>query len=261
MAHPRFGQVSERPGTPVSKEGADMVFSRYHHAAALAEGKRVLEIACGAGQGLGLMGTRATSVVGGDIDAELLGEAKAHYGNRFPLARIDAQALPFRDGAFDLVLFFEASYYVRDMSAALDEIARVVAPGGAVTFVNANPERPDFIRSPHSHRYHTADEFRAELGVRGFDVTVEGTYPVERGGPADKVVVVARRILERLGMTPGTLRARAMVKRLIYGRLDVLPAELGPDSGTPAERAPHGPGPMRGCKVIYVTARRPTGPA
>jgi SAM-dependent methyltransferase len=200
-------------------------------------------------------------VVGGDIDSELLGEARDHYGTRFPLARFDAQALPFRDAAFDLVLFFEASYYVADMSLALDEIARVVASGGTVTFVNANPERPDFIRSPHSHKYHTADEFRAELGARGFDVTVEGTYPVERGGAADKVVVLARKVLERLGLTPSTLRARAMVKRLIYGKLDVLPAELGPDSGTPAARTPHAGGPLRGYKVMYVTARRPTAPA
>ena len=48
----KFASLTETPGTPVTREGADMMFTRYDYARSLADEKRVLEIACGAGVGL-----------------------------------------------------------------------------------------------------------------------------------------------------------------------------------------------------------------
>lgn len=170
-ASPRFEDVTETTGIPLSAEGADMLYTRYGLARDLAGGRRVLELGCGAGQGLGLIASRARSVMGGDYSDALLRRARRHYGSRIPLVRLSAEALPFRDGAFEVVIFFEATYYVPNMGRAFWEIARVLAPGGTVLFANANPERPGFIRSPYSTHYHTADEFRAALGQLGFDVS------------------------------------------------------------------------------------------
>ena len=136
-----------------------MLTSRYEYAASLANDRRVLEVGCAAGQGFGLLQKASRFLVGGDYSMPLLESAHRHYGTRVPLARLSVEALPFAADSFDLVLFFEASYYVPDMNAAFDEIARVLSPTGVVVFVNANPERPDFIRSPHSHHYHSAAEF------------------------------------------------------------------------------------------------------
>lgn len=239
-----------------------MVYTRYHVAADLASGRRVLEIGCGSGHGLGLMAARARRVVGGDYSAPLLALGAAHYGNRIPFVRLSAEQLPFRDGSMDLVLCFEASYYVPDMDAAFAEMARVVAPGGIVLFVNANPARPDFIHSPYSVHYHTAQEFRTALERRGLAVTIEGAFPVDppaSGLPSrfkSAVLSTARRVLEALHLVPRTLRGRARLKRLIFGRLDPLPAELPPGYAPVADREPVGPGDVSSFKVLYVRAER-----
>jgi ubiquinone/menaquinone biosynthesis C-methylase UbiE len=259
----RFEDVTETTGVPVTEEAASMMYTRYALAAEYAHGRRVLEMACGSGQGFGLIGAHARSLVGGDLSMALLHSAHAQYGRRGSLARLSAERLPFRDGAFDLVLFFEATYYVPNMEEAFDEVARVLALGGAILFVNANPERPDFIRSPHSVHYHSADEFRLALQRRGLKVTTEAAFAVETSAEAVKARAVgfalttARRVLRALGLVPTTLRGRARLKRLVYGRnLRSVPAELPEGFARAAPRTVVAAGPVRGYKVIYVCGAR-----
>ncbi len=259
---PRFEDLTETTGIPLSEEGAAMMYSRYAAGRRLARDKRVLELGCGAGQGFGLVGAAAQNLVGGDYSAALVRQGQAHYRGRFPFVQLSGDALPFRDASFDLVLFFEATYYVPHVDAALRESARVLAPDGVVLFVNANPERPDFIRSPHSVRYHTADEFRAVLESLGFRVTTEGAFPVEPPaiGVMDKlkgnIFGLARRVLQAMHLVPRTLRGRARLKRLVYGKLREVPAELPEGFAEEAPRAVLSPGAVRGYKVLYVTASR-----
>jgi transketolase len=252
----RYDLVTETTGTPVSREGARMIYSRYRFAAELADGKRVLEVGCGSGQGFGLIGRKARFLVGGDLDPRLLRIGRSHYRNRFPFLRLRAEALPFRDASLDLVLFFEASYYVPNLELALDEFDRVLAAHGTMVLVNANPDRPDFITSPYSHHYHSSDELRGLLEKRGYGVRVEGAFPIEPPGPLSRVMATARRVLERFGLIPRTLRGRALLKRLVYGSLVPLPAELPDGFAEPVERRVHGGGPLPGFKVFYLTARK-----
>jgi SAM-dependent methyltransferase len=258
---PRFEDLTETTGTPLSSEGAQMMYTRYHVATDLARGKRVLEIGCGAGQGFGLLGRGARLLVGGDVSLALLRSGQQYYRGRFPFAQLSAEALPFRDAAFDVVLFFEASYYVRNMQSAFAEIVRVLDRGGTALFVNANPERPDFIRSPHTVHYHTAEEFREVLGALGLTVTVESAFPT---GPTDgdrslvraRILTSARRLLESLRLVPRTLRGRARLKRLVYGKLQEVPGELPEGFASVAQRTRVNSGPVRTFKVIYVRARK-----
>lgn len=240
-----------------------MMYTRYHVAAGLAAGGRVLELGCGAGQGFGLIARNAKTLIGGDYSRELLRSARDHYGDRIPLVQLSADSLPFATASFDLVLFFEASYYVPSMEKGFAEIARVLAPAGRVLFVNANPERPDFISSPHSVHYHSADEFRSALEGHGFSVGVEGAFPVdedqgERSPIAAMALSVARRILEILHLVPRTLRGRARIKRLLYGnKLVMVPPELQVGFSEVVTREPLSHGAARRHKVLYVNAERP----
>lgn len=262
---PRFEDLTETTGIPISREGADMIYTRYRVASRLAAGRRVLEVGCGAGQGLGLVGSAAEAVIGGDYSLALLRSGRAHYGSRFPLVCLSAERLPFASATFDTVLCFEASYYVPDMALAFREIVRVLRGAGTVLFVNANPERPDFITSPHSTHYHTADECRSALSALGLKVQVEGAFPVDATGSGTRSRALsvarsaARRVLEGLHLVPRTLRGRARLKRLIYGRLREVPAELAEGFGEEAARTPVTPGPVTGFKVLYVTARKTAG--
>ena len=49
----------------------------------------------------------------------------------------DACALPFRDGSFDAVCCFAALYLIERPMRAVDEIARVLAPGGRVALLSS----------------------------------------------------------------------------------------------------------------------------
>lgn len=259
---PRFEDLTETTGIPLSAEGAAMMFTRYAVGSRLATGKRVLELGCGAGQGFGLIGEAARFLVGGDYSAALICQGNAHYGGRHPFVRLSADSLPFKDGSFDLVLFFEASYYIPNIDVALHEVGRVTATAGKVLFVNANPERQDFVRSPHSLKYHTADEFRAALEALGFTVTIEGAFPVDppSNGLAARlknlVIARVRRLLQAAHLVPRTLRGRARLKRFVYGKLQEVPPELGAGFATEAPRTPVTLGPVPGFKVLYVMASR-----
>jgi len=257
-----YDLITEIGGTEITNEAASMVYTRYALAADLAVGKRTLEIGCASGVGLGLIMEHADFVVGGDVFLPMLQSARRHYGHRLPLAQFSATELPFADGSFDFVLFMEATYYVRDFDRALDEIERILAPDGSLLFVNANPERPDFIRSPHSEHYHSAGEFRDLLEGRGYSVKTSGAFSLgaRRNGRAARVrsmaVGAARKVAGALHLIPKTLRGRARIKRLIFGKLRTMPPELPRDFAPRVPLVSLGDGRASEHKVIYVVARR-----
>lgn len=252
-----YAALTEAPGGWVSEEGARMLQSRYAYGAQLAASGRVLEVGCGPGLGLGLLDASSSLAVGADYDSVLLGHARKTYRDRIPLVRLDVQYLPFADGSFDTVLFYEGSYYVPDMGRAFDEMTRVLTSGGQMVFVNANPERPDFIPSPLSFHYHSGEDFRDALEERCYSVQVEGAFPLQDGSRWGRLIIAVRKLAHRLGMIPGTLRARALLKRLLVGPLVPVPQELLPGEGGVAPLTPlEGPGPHRTFKVLYVTAQR-----
>src|SRR6185295_20105654 len=102
-----FSRVTEIPGARATREQLAMIQTRYAEAARLADGRRVLEVACGPGRGLGLIARRARVAVGADLTHGLVRQAKEHYRDRLPLLQCDAQALPFVGGSFDVVVVFE----------------------------------------------------------------------------------------------------------------------------------------------------------
>jgi SAM-dependent methyltransferase len=65
-----------------------------------------------------------------DLSEGMLDAACAALGSRARYVEADLQALPFADGAFDVVLANHVLYHVADLPRALDELARVLAPGG-----------------------------------------------------------------------------------------------------------------------------------
>lgn len=132
--------VTETPGTRVSRHAASMAVSRYELVRRLAPGKRVLEVACGSGQGLGYVGANAARIVGGDITAALLTTAQAHYLGRVPLVRFDAHALRFAAATFDLVQIHEAIDYMADPRRVFQECRCALADGGTLV-ISSNMAR------------------------------------------------------------------------------------------------------------------------
>jgi SAM-dependent methyltransferase len=103
----------------------------------LAGAARVLDVGCGEGQIARLVAREgARRVVGVDASAAQIAEA-ARLGGGVAYVRASASALPLPPGDFDAVVTCLVLEHIADLDGALDEIARVLRPGGRfVMFVN-----------------------------------------------------------------------------------------------------------------------------
>jgi SAM-dependent methyltransferase len=116
------------------------------------DGADVLEIGCGAAQCARWLRTEGARVVGIDLSAAQLGQARTldkRTGVRVPAVVADAAALPFGDGAFDLACSaFGALPFVADVAGVLVEVHRVLRAGGRFVFSVSHPIRWCFPDDP-----------------------------------------------------------------------------------------------------------------
>ena len=94
---------------------------------------RTLELGCGTGRNLRFFRDQ-TRTVGLDPSPEALRRARKR-APRTPLVIGSAQALPFRDGAFDTVVSSLVFCSVPDPPSALQEVGRVLRPDGRLRMV------------------------------------------------------------------------------------------------------------------------------
>jgi demethylmenaquinone methyltransferase/2-methoxy-6-polyprenyl-1,4-benzoquinol methylase len=100
---------------------------------------RILDVATGTGMvAVALVRRYGCSVVALDQSAEMLAGARAklerspELAERIELVRGEAESLPFADGEFDHLTFTYLLRYVEDPGATLQELSRVVKPGGRI---------------------------------------------------------------------------------------------------------------------------------
>ena len=155
----------------------------------LQPGERVLDLGCGAGRHAFEMYRRGADVIAFDQDADELaavrdmfaamraaGEAPA--GAEADTLEGDALSLPFADGEFDRVVAAEILEHIPADVQAIDELARVLRPGGtvAVTVPRWLPEvicwrlSDDYHDIPGGHiRIYTAKELVGKLANAGLE--------------------------------------------------------------------------------------------
>jgi ubiquinone/menaquinone biosynthesis C-methylase UbiE len=221
-----YTAVTEATGNRITREALSMLYTRYAYAAEIGAGRDVLEVACGSGQGLGYLARKAKKVVGGDYTGGLVEEAQRHYQGRIPLLRLDAHAIPFRASSFDVVILYEAIYYLAQPDRFLEECRRVLRDKGTLLICTVNKEWPDFNPSPFSTRYFSSRELAGLLEKHQFDVELCGAFPVARESAKDRMLSVLKRAAVSLHLIPKTMRGKEILKRIFLGRLVALPDEL-----------------------------------
>lgn len=136
VEHPRLGAA-------VWRLGIQSDLSRLYAAASmigdLPAGTRILDIPCGGGVALrGLRPGQGVRYVAADISATMLDRtrraaARRGVGDQLTVQLADVAALPFADGSFDLVVSFTGLHCFPDPRRAVQEMVRVLAPGGVLT--------------------------------------------------------------------------------------------------------------------------------
>jgi SAM-dependent methyltransferase len=137
----------------------------------VSRGDRVIDIGCGTGDYTRHLASASEAglVVGIDASETMVAAAarRGHAANLVYL-RADAAALPFRDGAFDAVCTAGTIHMIEEPLSALDEMIRVLAPGGRLSIVTSYvPGASRRIRGGVT--FLTRDEVTGALRERGFD--------------------------------------------------------------------------------------------
>ncbi len=154
---------------------------------------RALDLGCGNGRHSELLAERVDRVVGLDVSRGLLAEARERAADRdfaVELVHGDAATLPFADDAFDLSVFVATLHHLRPREqrvASLDELARVLSPGGRalISVWSTAHDRfdedegfdttvdwtlPGGVRVPRYYHIYDPDEFEADLAASALSV-------------------------------------------------------------------------------------------
>lgn len=218
--------VTESALFKASQEQIDRLYTRYKFAAQYCQNKDVLEVACGAGLGLGLLANVARRVVGGDIDQDNLALAQKTYRNRIETLHLKAESLSFPDNSFDVVILFEAIYYLSDPEKFLGEAHRVLRNGGQLLIGSANKEWAGFNPSPFSIKYFSARELHQMLEENGFHASAFADCPLEKTSFKSKIIGSIKEMAVKYDLMPKTMKGKELFKRIFMGKLIPLPSEL-----------------------------------
>jgi SAM-dependent methyltransferase len=179
-----------------------------------------LDAGCGDGRHLAALarsGDWPRRVIGTDISARILETARVAVHPLEPeLVQANIEALPFEDGAFDLVLCTQVIEHLLDPAAGVRELARVLRPGGTLVLTTDNRRalvsktlnaprtavvrvlrlHPRYKRVDFPHADFTRGEVVALLRAAGLEVERAETFRFTLARPLGRRSV--QRLLNRL---------------------------------------------------------------
>ena len=149
----------------------------YHLAVPFVKGA-LLELGCGEGRGIDLIAPQANSYTAidkiGDIVQKLAEKYPDHdfRQGHFP-------PLPYASDAFDTIVSFQVIEHIKDDHLFLQEIHRILKPGGTALLTTPN-SKMTLTRNPWHIREYTADELEGMARKYFTDVEMRGVAGNER---------------------------------------------------------------------------------
>ena len=109
----------------------------------VAPGSQLLDVGCGSGQLALIAAKDGLEVTGVDIASNLVQRARARAqaeGLRARFEEADAEALPFEDASFDVVVSLIGAMFAPRPELVAKELLRVCVPGGTIAMANWTPQ-------------------------------------------------------------------------------------------------------------------------
>jgi len=106
-------------------------------------GDRVLDVAAGSGNAAIPAAAAGATVTASDITPELFESGRriaAERGVELEWVEADAEALPFADDSYDVVMSCVGAMFAPHHQVTADELVRVCRPGGTIGMINWTPE-------------------------------------------------------------------------------------------------------------------------
>ena len=116
----------------------------------------LLDIGTGTGDMLSYFAPRISRGEGVDLSHDMLSVARATLEaeglSHCRVRQGDLYSLPYESGEFDIVLIHQVLHYIDDVSGALLEAARMLAPGGRLLIADFAPHEVEDLRKTYQHR-------------------------------------------------------------------------------------------------------------
>lgn len=184
LVQAQFGAVAAAYTTSASHANADSLQKLVELAQPRAT-ERALDIATGAGHTALAFAPYVAEVVAFDLTPQMLEEtarnAAARGLNNIKTQQGQAEALPFPDNSFEIVTCRIAPHHFANIQKAVDEMARVAAPGGRVIILDTSVPEDETLdreinffekqRDPSHVRNYQPKEWRAMFEQAGLKVT------------------------------------------------------------------------------------------
>ncbi|HEX8775822.1 MAG TPA: class I SAM-dependent methyltransferase [Pyrinomonadaceae bacterium] len=160
---------------------------------------RILDVGCGTGANLEML-AEFGEAEGVDVSPEALDFCRERGLRNVRLGA--AERLPYEDSSFDLVTALDVVEHLDDDTAGLQEMRRVLRPGGrAMLFV------PAFMflwgvqdDVSHHRRRYTLSTLRAAVGAAGFEVERATYANISFFGP----ILLGRLLMRATGLRPAS---------------------------------------------------------
>lgn len=153
----------------------------YRMAGELGRGRRVIDIGCGEGYGPALLADSAEEVLGIDIAPEVVEHASSDYrAPNLSFEVMDVGSLDVGSRSFDVAVSLQVIEHIVDESGYLQEMARVLKPGGAALITTPNrltiSPGSDSPINPYHLREYTPEELSSRLAGYFARVDISGIF-------------------------------------------------------------------------------------
>ncbi len=133
----------------------------------------VLELGCGEGRGVELLMEQAEDFTGLDKIQEVIDKLTAKYPNATFKQAVFPPFSDIADNTYDTIVSFQVIEHIKDDKLYLQEIQRVLKPGGRAILSTPNIKMT-LTRNPWHEREYTADELKKLAQNYFSDVDMKG---------------------------------------------------------------------------------------